>query len=322
MKRLSFIAAFALLASACASMAPAQPDGSWAGAWGASPTPPPPTARTFEDQTIRQVMRVSTGGDRLRIRFTNEYSDKPLEIGAASISLAGADGKANGSAIRLTFGGKPSAVIPPRAPMLSDPIALPVKALGNVSLSTFVPGATGPCTCHPGARPDGYVSAPGDYTAGPFEETQTFTNRAFISAIEVASTARTIIAFGDSITDGTASTNNANHRWPDILSERLVAAGLARGVSNQAIAGNRVLAYQNQIFGEAALTRYDRDVLSVPNVAWMIVLEGINDIGMGGETRPTIDQMITGYRQIIARSHARGIKVYGATLLPSEGARY
>jgi lysophospholipase L1-like esterase len=206
--------------------------------------------------------------------------------------------------------------------MLSDPVALPVKALDNISLSLFVSGATGPCTCHPGARADGFVSAPGDYTAGPFEETQTIANRAFISAIEVESSAPAIITFGDSITDGTASTNNSNHRWPDILAERLVAANMMRGVSNQAIAGNRVLAYANQIFGESALTRFDRDVLSVPNARWMIVLEGINDVGMGGDARPSVDQMIAGYRQLIDRAHAKGIKVYGATLLPFEGARY
>jgi lysophospholipase L1-like esterase len=321
MKSLVMMAA-AVALSGCASLGGASGQSAWTGAWGASPTPPPATARTFEAQTIRQVMRVSTGGDRVRIRFTNEYSDNPLEIGAAAVTLAGADGKVTGSPVKLTFGGKPSTKIPPRAPMLSDPITLPVKALDNISISLFVPGATGPCTCHPGARADGFVSAPGDYTAGPFEETQTIANRAFISAIEVESAAPAIITFGDSITDGTASTNNANHRWPDILTERLVAANMVRGVSNQAIAGNRVLAYANQIFGESALTRFDRDVLSVPNARWMIVLEGINDVGMGGDARPSVDQMIAGYRQLIDRAHAKGIKVYGATLLPFEGARY
>ncbi|MFT3723750.1 MAG: SGNH/GDSL hydrolase family protein [Hyphomonadaceae bacterium] len=130
------------------------------------------------------------------------------------------------------------------------------------------------------------------------------------------------MTFGDSITDGTASSINANKRWPDVLAERLNAAGTPRGISNQAIAGNRVLSYGMQIFGESALSRFDRDVMSVPNTSWIVVLEGINDIGMGAATPPTADTMINGYKQIIARAHARGIKVYGATLLPYEGARY
>ncbi len=316
--------ACALALAGCASLAQAPASPSWIGVWGASPTPPPAGARTFENQTIRQVLRVSAGGTKVRLRLTNEYSDKPLEIGAASIALAAADGAAMGKVLDLTFSGKTSVTIPAKAPMLSDPIDFPLSALDSVSISLFLPQATGPCTCHPGARADGFISPPGDFTRAQFEPAGTFTSRAFISGVEVmpAGPAHTLIAFGDSITDGTASTNNANKRWPDILAERFKTAGMKIGISNQAIAGNRVLSHAMPVFGESALTRFDRDVLSVPGARWMIVLEGVNDIGMGGAAPPSAEQIIAGYRQLIARAHDRGIKVFGATILPYEGARY
>jgi lysophospholipase L1-like esterase len=140
--------------------------------------------------------------------------------------------------------------------------------------------------------------------------------------MQAAPSAKAVVAFGDSITDGTASTNNANRRWPDVLADRLVAAGQTLAISNQAIAGNRVLTQQMPIFGENALARFDRDIGSVPNAKWLVVLEGVNDIGAGGATPPSADQIIAGYEQLTARSHARGIKIYFATILPYEGARY
>jgi lysophospholipase L1-like esterase len=323
MKRLAAILLATALAG-CASLGQTSArDPGWAGAWGASPNPPPAAAKAFENQTVRQVVRLSTGGSQVRIRFTNEYGEKALDIGAATVSLAGADGEPTGQALDITFNGARSVAIPPKAPMLSDPIALDVKALESLSISLFLPTATGPCTCHFAGTATAFVSAPGNFTRASFEPASTFTNRAFLSAVEVSTPApRTIVTFGDSITDGTASTLNADRRWPDVLAERLNAAGVARGVSNQAIAGNRVLSYQMQIFGESALSRFDRDVLSVPNVDWVVVLEGINDIGMGAASPPSAETLINGYKQIIARAHAKGIKVYGATLLPYEGARY
>jgi lysophospholipase L1-like esterase len=324
MKRLAVIAFAAALAS-CSTLGAGSsaPQSGWAGVWGASPAPPPANAKTFENQTVRQIVRLSAGGSQVRVRLTNEYGDKPLEIGAATVALTGADGKPTGQMLDLTFSGSKSVVIPPKAPMLSDPVTLGVKALDSVSISLFLPSATGPCTCHFAGTATSFISQPGDFTHTSFEPASTFTNRAFISGVEVMSAApATIVTFGDSITDGTASTVDANHRWPDVLAERLNAAGAPLAISNQAIAGNRVLSYQLQIFGEAALARFDRDVLSTPNVRWIVMLEGINDLGMGGATPPTAEQMINGYRQVIARAHAKGIKVYGATLLPYEGARY
>jgi lysophospholipase L1-like esterase len=157
-----------------------------------------------------------------------------------------------------------------------------------------------------------------------FAAASTFSNRAFISSVEAEPTAPTkvIVTFGDSITDGTRSTNDGNHRWPDVLAERLQAQGGGYSVVNAAISGNRVLSHSMAMFGEPALSRLDRDVLSVPGVRYMTVLEGINDIGMGRPTPPSAEEIIAGHRQIIARAHARGIKVIGATLLPYEGAAY
>lgn len=323
MKRLSAVL-FALALAGCVT----QPIGStpapgWAGSWGASPTLPPAGGRSFENQTVRQAIRLSEGGTAIRIRFTNEYGENPLEIGAATVSLAGESGKPSGPPVSITFSGAGAAVIPPGAPLLSDPIALDAAALQQLSISLYLPKATGPCTCHFAGIANAEISGPGDFTRTGFETKETLSNRAFISAVDVQTPApRTIIAFGDSITDGTSSTPGANRRWPDVLAERLVAAGQPRGVSNQAIAGNRILSQQLPIFGESALARFDRDVLTVPNAGWMVVLEGINDIGMGATAPPSADDLRAGYRQLIARAHAHGIKVYLATLLPYEGARY
>ena len=323
MKRLAGIISMLAL-TGCAALEPAtQQQTGWAGAWGASPTIPPAGGKAFENQTVRQVVRLSTGGSAVRIRCPNEYSDKPLDIGAATIAIAGADGKPTGEILALTFGGKPSVAIPAGAPLLSDPVALSVKALDSLSLSIFLPTATGPCTCHFAGTATAYLSGPGDFTRTGFEPASTFTNRAFISGVEVTRPdPRTIIAFGDSITDGTASTVNANKRWPDVLAERLAAADFARPISNQAIAGNRILSWQSPIFGDPALARFDRDVLSVPNARWLVILEGVNDIGMGAAAPPSAAQLIAGYRQMIARAEARGITTYIATILPYEGARY
>ncbi|HVY89635.1 MAG TPA: SGNH/GDSL hydrolase family protein [Hyphomonadaceae bacterium] len=326
MKRLALILAAAFALAGCETMGAAPPGAGWIGAWGASPSPPPANAKSFEYQTVRQVVRLSAAGAKVRIRFTNEYGDQPLVIGGASVAKAASPtGGPSGSVIPLTFNGAKEVTIPPKSPMFSDPVDLNVAALDSISISVFLPKATGPCTCHPQGTATAWVSAPGDFTAaGSFEPTSTFLNRAYISEVEVmpASPRLVVVTFGDSITDGTRSTNDANARWPDVLAQRLNAAN-GPAVVNAAISGNRVLSYGNAIFGEAALSRLDRDVFSVPGVRWMTVLEGINDLGMGrGPGQPTPEMLINGYKQIIARAHAHGIKVYGVTLMPYNGAAY
>jgi lysophospholipase L1-like esterase len=328
MNRLTLIVlSAAAVLSACSTVdpAPAATSANWIGVWGASPAPPPSTAKTFENETVRQVVRLSAGGRQVRIRFTNEYGLVPLVIGAATIAHAGADGAVNGAPVAITFSGASSVTIPRGAPFLSDPVDLPVNALDKVSISIFLPGSTGLCTCHPLATATSEVSPKGDFTRATFAPASTFINRAFISAVEAipAQPSRgVVVAFGDSITDGYRSTPDGDKRWPDILAARLTARGPGWAVVNEAISGNRVLGFEREIFGDAALARFDRDVLSVPGLTHMIILEGVNDIGMGGDKRPTPDQMIAGYKQLIARAHDKGVKIYGGTIIPFKGAAY
>jgi lysophospholipase L1-like esterase len=312
--------------------------GRWIGTWAASPTPPMaaqasnPNLATpsFSNQTVVQVVRLSAGGQSLRVRLTNEYGTKPLAIGAARVALVGPDGaEIAGSGHALAYGGASQATIPAGAPLLSDPVSLATTPLARLRISLYLPGDTGPCTCHPtGAEP---VSvAPGDATEGKVAPTRVVSNnpfsesRAFISGVEVetsAARAPVVVAFGDSITDGYRSTSGADRRWPDRLAERLVQRypGAAAAVDNAAISGNRVLSEALAVFGQSALSRFDRDVLSIPGATHVIVLEGVNDLGMG---KPTADQLIIGYRQLIARAHAHGLKIIGGTILPYEGAAY
>ena len=292
----------------------------WIAVFAAPPTPPPANAPSFENQTIRQVVRLSAAGKRVRIRLSNEYGKTALAIGAATISRATADGASSSTPITLTFGGRPTVSIPAGAPIYSDPVDLPVQAFDRLSISVYFPGKTGPCSCHADGYQTAYVSLPGDFTKGDFAA-WTLDQRLFLSEVDVEPAAPTpvIITFGDSITDGRNSSSNTNHRWPDILADRL---GGKIAVASEAISGNQVLTYGTPIFGEPALTRLDRDLLSVPGAKWVVLLEGINDLGMNPKARPSKDDVIAGYRQIVERAHAHGLKVYGATLLPYEGARY
>jgi len=347
LKRVSMglASAAAIWAGPVATAAPA-PAAHWIGTWAAAPEPATPALRgfpgspSFSDQTIREIVRISAGGARLRIRFTNVYGTRALHIGAASIAVVGPNGEVRpGTERAVSFAGKPGAWIPAGAPYLSDPIDLPVKALTALSISLYLPADTGPCTCHATGRETAYVSGPGNYVDRPFKAVRTMTARAFISgvSVETARPAATIVAFGDSITDGVGATLNENRRWPDLLADRLVArrGRVAWGVVNMGISGNRVL---HDGAGASALRRFDRDVLSVPGVRYVIVFEGVNDLGIsyGHFTGPlakafkmlatsrkaTAAAIIAGYRQIIARAHAHGIKVLGATITPYGGSAY
>lgn len=322
MKRALVLACILALSAPVAWAAPQR----WLGTWGASPTPPVPSARSFKDQTVRQVVRISAGGARVRIRLTNEYGANPLVVGAATIALSDPKGVVKGAFIPVTFGGEVGITIPAGSPALSDPITLPVKALDSLSVSLYFPSDTGPCSCHPVGSATAYVSAAGNHVGEAFTPASTLLQRAFLSGVEVETAApgKTIITFGDSITDGTNSTVDTNNRWHDHLARRLAERSprQAWGVVNAAISGNRVLSTGNLIFGEAALKRFDRDALSVPGAEYLVVLEGINDIGMGADKPPTAAQIIAGHKQIIARARAHGMKVYGVTFMPFEGARY
>jgi lysophospholipase L1-like esterase len=340
LKRVWVLAAVAALAlTGAASSQP--PQGGWAGVWGASPLPPTlvaappfaPASPSFDNQTLRQVVRVNGGGSEIRLRLSNEYGSKPLEIGEAHVALSAGPGGAivPGSDHVVTFSGARSTEIPASSPMLSDPIPMEVKPLSSLAVSLYIASDSGPCTCHQVAVQTGYLSGRGDFTGAPtMPGAATFLYRAFLSGVEARGAARTIVALGDSETDGAVSTPDGNHRWPDRLAERLNAQAPGRwGVVNEGISGNRLLAGGA---GEAALARFDRDVLSVPGVSYVIVLLGTNDIGVGyGPARPgaaavpnppTYEDLLAGYRQLIARAHARGVKIIAATIMPFEGASY
>ena len=309
----------------------------WVGTWGASPTPPQAaspsvperlTSPRFENQTIVQIVRLSAGGPRLRLRLTNEYGVKPLLVGALRVALVDANGaEAPGSMRVVTFAGGLTTSIPPGAPMVSDPVSLPTTRLARLRVSLYLPGQSGPCTCHLSGQEFVAVAGPGDLTAQPAPRpTGPDQYRAFLSGVEVEASAssRVIVALGDSITDGYLSTPGTDRRWPDRLAERLAArrSGRTFGVVNAGIGGNRVLSDAViAIMGQSALTRFDRDVLSVAGATDVVVLEGINDLG-ARVGRPSAEDLIAGYRQLISRAHAHSLRIIGATILPYEGAGY
>jgi lysophospholipase L1-like esterase len=335
----AYFAALVVISIACQAA-------EWTASWGAAPLAPSPAmgpfpaTATFSNQTIRQIVRITAGGSRIRVRFSNEYGSKPLLIGAARVALADATGAIQPGTDRpLLFTGKPTALIPAGSPFLSDPVDFPVKALSDLSISIYLPEDTGPCTCHAVGLQTAFVSDTGNFVAEAFAPKQTFLARAFISDVEVYSTmpAKTVVVLGDSISDGVGSTTGRNRRWPDLFAQRLAARHEhhAWGVVNMGISGNRLL---NDGAGQSALARFDRDVLSVPGVAYLIVFEGVNDIGisfgefegpMAGmfkslvpQNKATGEAMIAGYRQLIDRAHTKGIKVFGATIVPYEGSPY
>src|SRR5687767_6502263 len=269
-------AALALLA------APAQAE--WVASWTASPHAPlgtegPFAAASYENVTLSQILRVTEGGGKLRVRFSNRYGPAPLEIGAARVvRIDDAGQEIAGTSRMLTFGGEPGAVIPRGAPFVSDDVALDLPDLARLKVEIYLPTQTGPCTCHLTGVDELAVSPPGNFVGRAFEPVSRAQHRAFLSAVEVDSpdALGTIVAYGDSITDGVGAPPGANGRWPDILANRLQEAGREWAVANAAISGNRVL---SPGMGESALSRFDEDVLSLPGVKYMIVFEGVNDIG-------------------------------------------
>jgi lysophospholipase L1-like esterase len=340
MRRTIAIGLAALLAAAGGTA-----EARWITSWAAAPTPPNaafgpiPATASFENRTLRQTLRLSAGGRALRIRLTNAYGAGTLTIGAARIALLDEAGRERpGTSRTLRFAGAASAIALKGAPLLSDPVELAVSPLSKLSLSLYLPGRTGPCTCHPLGLDEMDLSAPGDFSAGPFTAESRVGVRAFVAGVEVDApdTARTIVVLGDSISDGAGSTSGANRRWPDVLAERLAAAGSTWGVANQGISGNRILT-DGPGAGNSALARLDQDVLAQPSVGALIVFEGVNDLGLAfgkfegpfaellranPDGKIDVPRMIAGYRQIVARAHSHGIKVYGATIAPYKGAFY
>lgn len=322
------------LATLCLAAAPALAQSHWVTTWTASPQPtwgddfafPTNVPPVLADQTVRQVLRIGLGGRRLRLVLSNDYGREPLAIGAVRVALAGtASAIAPGSDRAVLFDGKPRATVPPGAPLVSDPVDLGVAPLARLSVSVWLPGRAATATFHWDGRASAWIVA-GDQTAAARLDTAAATTtgvRLFLAAVQVETEApaATVVAIGDSITDGNGATMDADTRWPDFLAARLAPSNVA--VLNAGISGARLLGDR---MGTNALARFDRDVLSQPRVRSVVVMLGINDIAWPGTAfdpaghPPDVAALVAGYRQLIVRAHARGIRIVGATLTPFEGA--
>lgn len=311
----------------------------WVRTWGTSPQVLDATGTALEslaDTTLRHVVRISGGGRRVRVRFTNEYGTTPLTIGAARVGLAASGGAVTPDSDRvLTFAGETTATVPAGAPILSDPVDMILPALAELSISIHLPEPVDT----PTGRNLGVQSCwmiPGDAVAAPdlLSGATSLPLQAFLSAVEVLpdGPATTVAVIGDSGTDGAGSTPDANRRWTDRLAERLVEhGGQARYVSNQGISGNRLC---NNGFGDAGLARFDRDVLATPGLGHVVVFFGGGDVLISFAPRDdesiaefvsmfpgapvTAEDIIAGYRQLAARAHGHGVTVLAATLPPYE----
>jgi lysophospholipase L1-like esterase len=305
----------------------------------APPPVAPPPGQTYgpqpfvhvTNQTLRQIVHTSVGGSRVRVMFSNAFGTAPLTIGAAHVALRDRDDAIQAGGRALTFSGRPTMTIPANAVAYSDPVTFAVPPLADLAIDLYLPGTTNtpaPLTMHVAAWQSSYVSETGNHAAAPKLPTvATIRNWFVLSRVEVeaAGTTGAIVAFGDSITDGTASTPDTNSRWPDVLARRLLAAPtpLKMGILNAGIGGNRVLSEAAYGSGVNALARFEIDVLSQPGVTHVIVLEGINDIGNARQTpTPTAEDLIAGHKQLIERAHARGVAMIGGTLPPFWGAGY
>jgi lysophospholipase L1-like esterase len=306
----------------------------WVGTWASAPmlalVTTPPTSPELNDATLRQIVHVSIGGASIRVRFSNTFGATPLEISSAHVAVSAGPGAIRPDSDKaLTFSGQPSVSIPPGAPMFSDPLAFNLAAQSDLAITIHIATAPDAVTTHPGSRATSYLQSGDAVSAADLSSATKVEHWYFLDDVDVQSSAAAgaVVTFGDSITDGAHSTENANTRWPDDLARRLAAnkktAGI--GVLNEGIGGNRLL---HDMTGPNALARFDRDVLSQSGVRWLIILEGINDLGAHGRTPlrdekiPTAQELIAAYQQMILRAHTHHIRVFGATILPYQGAGY
>jgi lysophospholipase L1-like esterase len=304
-------------------------DAHWVGTWAAAPDQAGPA---MKPQTLRQIVRASVGGARLRIRLSNLYGSAPLVIGPAHVAAdAGDSAIAEGSDHVLTFGGKPTVTIAAGEGVVSDAVEMAVAPLQQLAVSMYLPHGATVSTLHGSAIETVYAVEGSDATSSAkFPAGAPDDSRYFLTDVEVNAVpdARVLVTVGDSITDGVGSTPDRNLRWPDALAVRLQGqpslAGI--GVLNAGISGNRILNDAADPFiGPSVLARFERDALSKPGVHWVALLAGINDItatDMLADSREQVSarQIIAGLQTLIARAHAKGIKVWGATLLPRGGS--
>jgi lysophospholipase L1-like esterase len=342
---IALLAALILPATAYAAVNPAP---GFVETWEAAPTTVPPGfVANLQNQTLRQIVHISVGGYVLRVEFTNEFGTSPMTIGEADVALPAANGPATAinatTSRQLTFTGRASTTVAAGAEVWSDPVSLTAAPGSNLVVSTYLPNSTPTTTMHASSNQDAYIAAGNVARAADLLPLATSQSRYFLSGVAVAlsnTATSNVVAFGDSITDGSFSTNNTNRRWPDLLAARMRAntALAATGVVNAGIGGNRLLHDPNPpvgspteafaaFFGQAGVKRFQQDVLNQPGVRTVVVLIGVNDLGHPGFAAPaseevTAAQLIAGYQQLITMAHAKGVKIIGGTIMPFEGDAY
>ncbi len=334
--------AIALLPSSAlqAQSAPLHPaqSSAWVVSWAASQQIPEPQnslpPEDLRDATVRQIFHLSVGGSALRVHLSNAFGTEALHVTAVHIArpLSPSSPAIDPASDRaLLFAGKPDVSIPPGAEFISDPIDLPVAALSNLAVTFHLDLPPSRETGHPGSRATSYTVHGEAVSAPTLNDPKQVDHWFQVSAIDVLASpdAAAVVALGDSITDGHGATTNGNDRWTDVLAERLQANTQTQGigVSNQGIGGNHLLI---DGLGPNVLARFDRDVLAPAGVRWVIVFEGVNDLGglaRNGEVSPQehaelVASVLAAYEQIVARAHAHGLRVYGATITPYVGSNY
>jgi lysophospholipase L1-like esterase len=310
----------------------------WVGSWAASQQLVEPrnsvAATDLKDVTLRQIVHLTIGGPRLRLHLSNRYGVEPLHIDSVHIARAVAPASSkivSGSDEPLTFSGHPDVTIPAGADYVSDPIRYPSPSFADLAITIHLDAIPNDQTGHPGSRATSYL-AHGDHVSAPeLADAKQIEHWYFIEGIDVVAPERAeaVVTLGDSITDGHAATTNGNDRWPDDLARRLQANHRTAEISvlNHGIGGNRLLL---DGLGPNALARFDHDVLAQAGARYLLVLEGVNDLGMFGrmgehtaaERHELVEQMIGAYKQIITRAHTNGVKVAGCTITPFVGSGF
>ncbi|MDE3187362.1 MAG: SGNH/GDSL hydrolase family protein [Acidobacteriota bacterium] len=310
----------------------------WVASWGASQQIPEPQnalpADDLSDATVRQIFHLSAGGPALRVHVSNAFGTEALHITSVHVArpLSSASPGIEPTSDRpLTFAGKAEVTVPPGAEFVSDPVDYPVAPLSDLAVTFHVDTPPTRETGHPGSRATSYYVHGDAVSAANLTEPKQVDHWYQITEIDVQALpgAGAVVALGDSITDGHGATTNGNNRWTDVLAQRLQGLPATRniGVSNQGIGGNHLL---TDGLGPNVLARFDRDVLAPAGVKWVIVFEGVNDLGglaRNGEVpvaehAALVQRVIAAYQQVIARAHAHGLHVYGATITPYVGSSY
>jgi lysophospholipase L1-like esterase len=330
------IAAMLLALWAVAGFAQATTSPRWVCAWASAQmtteAPQLPVGATLDGSTLRQLVRVGAGGTRIRLRLSNAFGSEPLTIGAVHVARALSPQSARinpASDLQVTFDGASGVTIPAGAEYVSDPVPIGLPALSTLAVSMHLDVLPKTLTGHPGSRATSYIASGDQLAAAGLQSPARVEHWYFLTAVDVQPPTSTsaVAVLGDSITDGHGVKTDANLRWTDTLLQRLVASSRPVTVLNLGIGGNRVV---TDGLGPNALARFERDIIGRNGVRWLIIFEGVNDLGMLTRDAPVteadhqllVDRIIRAYRQMIARAHERGIKVIGATITPYAASGY